>query len=359
MKYAGIVLLAIALAMVIPVSGVSGGFDWCYHQDIMLWNASSDISGYRIFDHIPEPSIQRSIKSPSVTSATGEKTLGTWLTPAFTDTTIIAPGRWIFRMYASATSDSGTTSMRYRLFNRSSDGTITYLFFGNAISTDINQGTVPSEYSTYYARRNYTTLFPGDRLGLQINVSTDSAAPRLVTLDVAGNTNASYISSGYWICPDNTVVNQSIAHDPTEGKSAPWLLWILSGITGIILIVIALTRPKTQRMDYETNIIISVMAWPFIWYFTWGGLTSVDYIVGAGSSASTDITVMITQHILYSFWVIGWIGVAGCIFAAFVTILLISQYNLFKDNEAEAAATRQQKERMNETQQEKEHETRH
>ena len=140
---------------------------------------------------------------------------------------------------------------------------------------------------------------------------------------------------------DNVVVNQSSVQDPTPA-SIPWTLWIGAGFIGIFLIVLSLIRPKSQRMDYEVNIILSVLAWPFVWYWTWGGMTSIDYIVGSAITYGNNTTAMITQHILYSFWVLGWIGVAGCIFAAFVTALLVSQYNLFKDNEADAAARQKQ-----------------
>jgi len=137
---------------------------------------------------------------------------------------------------------------------------------------------------------------------------------------------------------DVVVVNQSFVQDPTSGGSTPWILWIGAGIAGLSLIVLSLA----QRMNYEGNIVLSVLAWPFVWYWTWGGMTSVDYIVGVGVIAtSSNSTVMITQHILYSFWVLGWIGVAGSIFAVFVTTLLVAQYNLFRDNETEAEAQRQ------------------
>lgn len=136
---------------------------------------------------------------------------------------------------------------------------------------------------------------------------------------------------------DTVIVNQSFVQDPTGGTSTPWLLWIGAGLIGLCLVVLTLIRPKSQRMDYEINIILSVLAWPFIWYWTWGGMTSIDYVVGNGiTSSCSDVTIMITQHIIYSFWVLGWIGIAGCVFAAFVTALLVAQYNLFKDNEAEA-----------------------
>lgn len=226
MRHGLLLLVIIALLMVMPASAID--FPWAGHQDIMLWNASSDISGYRMMDHVPERDIQHSIKSPSVNAATGEKTLGTWLTPPFSVETTIAPGRWIFRTYMVASSDSGTTSVHYRIFNQSSDGTITFLFFGNAISEDVNQGTVPSEYNLYYARRNITTLFPGDRLGIQMNVSTNSAAYRLVTIDVGGNTNASYVSTGYWIHPES---------EPQSSEALAIAFGIAGGIIGAIVIL--------------------------------------------------------------------------------------------------------------------------
>jgi len=196
-------------------------FPWTGHQDIMFHNSSSDIAGYRTIDHVPERADQASITTAPITAASGEITLGTWLTPPFEETTTIAPGRWIFRTYAVASSDSGQTLMHFRIFNRTETGEITYLFFGRAISQDINRGITPAEYNTYYARRNTTTIHPGDRLGIQINVSTDSAAARTVTLGVAGNINASYVSTGYWLgsappTPAPTIPNLPAAPIGTE-----------------------------------------------------------------------------------------------------------------------------------------------
>lgn len=137
-----------------------------------------------------------------------------------------------------------------------------------------------------------------------------------------------------FVTGDSVVVNQSFVQDPTGGTSIPWMLWIISGIAGILFSTFALTRSKSQRMDYEVNIILSVIAWPFFGYFTWGGMTSVDYVAGVGATATGSGTIaMITQHILYTPWLLGWIGLAGFIAAVFITTLLVSQYNLFRDNE--------------------------
>jgi hypothetical protein len=128
-------------------------------------------------------------------------------------------------------------------------------------------------------------------------------------------------------------INQSTIQDPTGGRAEPWILWILSGCTGLFLIALALLKPKLQRMDYEINIVISVLAWPFLWYWTWGCLTTIDYIVGVSMIGVNGEGVMITQHIYYSFPILGWIGVGACLAAVFVTILLIGQFKLFKEND--------------------------
>ena len=138
---------------------------------------------------------------------------------------------------------------------------------------------------------------------------------------------------------DQVHVNQSYTQDPTRGQAEPWELWILSGVIGLFLIIFALVKPRLYKMDYEINVILSVIAWPFLWYWTWGGLGSLDYIVGTGITSTFDTgdhimeTVMITQHIYYSFPILGWIGIAACVASVFITILLIGQFNLFKENE--------------------------
>ncbi|MCK9591375.1 MAG: PKD domain-containing protein [Methanoregula sp.] len=128
-------------------------------------------------------------------------------------------------------------------------------------------------------------------------------------------------------------INQSLTHDPMQGKATPWILWILSGYIGLAFILLALCKPRSYRMDYEINIILSVLAWPFLWYWTWGALTSIDYIVGVSMAGVGSTSVMITQHILYSFPILGWIGVGGCVAAIFITTLLVGQFRLFNENE--------------------------
>jgi hypothetical protein len=181
-------------------------YSWCGRQDVFFYNQSSNLTGYQKLNNVPEKDMQRNITSASITASSGEVTLGTWITDAGSPgTTSLAPGSWDFRSYFTASSSAGRTSANYRIFNQTPNGTKTWLFFGSAITKDIISGTIPAEYQTSYARRNYTTFYPGDRLGIQINVSTDSASARTVKMDLAGNTNASMVSIAYFLCPDTAV----------------------------------------------------------------------------------------------------------------------------------------------------------
>lgn len=140
---------------------------------------------------------------------------------------------------------------------------------------------------------------------------------------------------------NQAIINQSIVQDPTNGNSIPWDIWLASGLIGFGLVILALCKPRIEKNDYETDIVLSVLAWPFCWFFTWGCLTSVDKIVGVGITSVNGVAVMVTQHVLYSFWLEGWICVGGDIIAAFVTALLVSQFNLFKERQKAFEVERQ------------------
>jgi PKD repeat protein len=180
----------------------------CGRQDFYFYNMTADLTGYRMLKNIPELDSQKQITSASVTSASGEVTLGTWVSPAFTTDTSLAQGSWDFRNYFTTSNSAGITRSQIRVFNLSSSGVKTFFWYGNAIISDIDKTTIPSTYELSYARRNYTTFNAGDRLGVQINVSTDSASSRTVTMDLAGNTNASMFSNAYWVCPVNNSVTK-------------------------------------------------------------------------------------------------------------------------------------------------------
>jgi hypothetical protein len=209
-------------------------------------------------------------------------------------------------------------------------------------------GVAQCGYDTEINQIKFSGLYP--LTTYTIRIARYGGGESTCSVSTSGESGGGFVGtvipgySGNFSNGDNVRVNQSSVQDPAR-SSTPWWLWILSGYIGLGLLVVALLKPRTYRMDYEINIILSVVAWPFIWYWTWGGLTSVDYIVGTAITATQGETVMITQHILYTQWVLGWIGVGGCILAVFLTVLLASQYELFNENEGKVKAKAEQKEK--------------
>ena len=148
------------------------------------------------------------------------------------------------------------------------------------------------------------------------------------SVSAAGNVTNNFTST------DVARITHSYQLDP--GTSAPWEMFILSGLLGLVLLVYTLVRPKAGKLDYEIDIIISVLSWPCIGYFAWSALrTGVDRVVGTAATSTDGISIVVTQHILYLFPLEGWIAVAGEVLAIFVTILLIGQYKMFKEQSAE------------------------
>jgi PKD repeat protein len=219
-------------------------FDWCCCQDVFFWNAGSDVLGYRVLDHIPEPADQYELVSPSFDSGDGEVILGTWITPIGSpNIEVLAPGLWRFRTYAFSSSDSGKTYLHFYAINRTSTGLEIPMFYGEVITRDIENTVVPTEYLTSYARRNYTHFFSGDRLMIRVNVSTDSAASRIVTMELAGNTNASMVSITHFVCDYEPI------YPSGDGGGGEAIGAAFGLIGGLIAAVICCRRRKRNEED--------------------------------------------------------------------------------------------------------------
>jgi PKD repeat protein len=210
-------------------------FPWCGIQELFFWNASSDVSGYKILDHYPELSEQREV-NVTVSAATGSQQLGAWLSPAGTPgVTTIAPGFWRFRTFHNVSSQVGTTTLEFFIMNRSSDGTEINLFYNKVITEDINSLT-PDEYLLSYARRNATTLFAGDRLLLKVNASTTSVTAREVYMWLAGNTNTSMVQASNFICCEDG--SCSGGGSGIAGIEWPLVVYgLVGGILGALVII--------------------------------------------------------------------------------------------------------------------------
>jgi len=239
MKY--LITVLVLLAMCLPAMAAQAAgedYPWCGQQDMFFRNDSSDIAGYAILDHIPQLSstVTRSI---SVSSATGEKTIATFATkPGSPGVDMIAPGLWRFRTYLNVSSATGTTVFSFIPYVRSSAGTETQLFYGQVISNDVNELT-PTEHLISYARRNYTPLNNEDRIVIRINASTSSVAARTATISLAGNTQASMVSTSYFLCPEVTDVDPVAATSGSAmsgGEATAIVFGLAGGMLGAIVI---------------------------------------------------------------------------------------------------------------------------
>lgn len=229
----------LALLLLVGVATPFSDFAWCGQQDIFFRNDSSDVTGYKVLDHLPQIAGTQYMKT-SVSSATGSQTIGSWVTPTGSPgVSVIAPGLWRFRSYFNVSSSVGVTTYEFIVFNRSSDGTETNLFYGQAITEEVNSLT-STEYLLSYARRNYTALNPGDRLVIKINASTTSVTARDAWIALAGNTQASMVGVGYFQCEE---MESSPSSATTSGDSTEGLVAFF-GILGIALVIPILGKWK-------------------------------------------------------------------------------------------------------------------
>jgi hypothetical protein len=128
----------------------------------------------------------------------------------------------------------GTTQYQFIVYNRSSAGTETNLFYGHAITEEINE-LASTEYLLSYARRNYTTFFPGDQMVIKVNASTTSVTARDAWITLAGNTRASMVEVGWWICEDCCSATTTTAapyqwHPEINPTTDRKLVWTPGGI---------------------------------------------------------------------------------------------------------------------------------
>lgn len=207
----------------IPISG---------DVNFFFWNDSSEFgTTYNKFATYPQLQ-DTTYFSETVSQATGEKTIGNFITESFPNGQVLAPGLTRYRVYLNTSSSVGVTTFNFIPYNVSPSGVETRMFFWVPGSIDINTPT-PTEYLISYARRNYTYFLPGERLLIKINISTTSVASRTGYIGIAGTNTASMAQIGYWL-PSSS---ESYAYSPSN--ATPLSEWIVVAITAISLFILA------------------------------------------------------------------------------------------------------------------------
>lgn len=242
-----LILLLCPLASASPPLVSDPEIPVCGDVNFFFWNDSSDygVSYQRLATY---PQLQdESIFRANVSSGTGPKTIATFITDEFTEGATMAPGLSRFRLFANVTSTSGITTVESIPYKVSKDGTETRLWFGESRTTDIDEtSTTPTEYLKSYARRNYTYFEPGSRYMIRMNASTTVASARTISLEVAGTSQASMVSTGYWLCdehgnpidPTTTRAPPAIPNlpAPAYAQDIPWYVWVLILIVAYLVV---------------------------------------------------------------------------------------------------------------------------
>jgi hypothetical protein len=207
----------------------------CNDVNFFFWNDSSDAGApYNKFATYPQLQ-DGAIFSTTVSSTTGERTIGDFITEPFPAEKTLFPGLTRYRVYLNVSSAVGATTYNFIPYNVSVDGTETRMFFDTPQTVDIDNIATPTEYLVSYARRNYTEFLPGERLLIRVNASTTSTVARTAYLNVAGTQYASMAQIGYWDCaePTPTLTPTPIPNlpaPPTVPPEIPWYNWILLGL---------------------------------------------------------------------------------------------------------------------------------
>ena len=224
-----------SISQYVNIFGISPAwFPWCDKQDVFFWRSTSDVIAYNKSDHIPQLASEQII-TKTISVADGRQLIASFITPNDTayNTFLLAPSEWKFHGYFNISATGGTTTVEYKVYNRTVTGTETDLFFGHAITSDISTVGVPLEYITSYARRNYTYLNYGDRLVVKVYATTTSVPNRNISIILAGNSHASYVELGYFIC--NAPSYFSIPH--TLGKTPSYIVATPSVIGDTISVI--------------------------------------------------------------------------------------------------------------------------
>lgn len=233
-------LYVLIVLLLIPTVSAWDDWPYCGQASLFFRNDSSDIAGYRVLDHRPEIASEYALKV-TVSSATGPMTIGKWILPStWQNVSVLAPGLWRFRMYHNISSAVGVTTFEYAVFNRSASGVETNLFYQKSITAEVDS-LAPTEYLTSYARRNYTALFPGDRLLIRVNASTTSEVSRDAWITVSGNSRASMVGMEYFLC---AALDSTPTTTDTTSRSDDIAIPVVASVIGAGFIGLILIRRK-------------------------------------------------------------------------------------------------------------------
>jgi hypothetical protein len=114
-------------------------------------------------------------------------------------------------------------------------------------------------------------------------------------------------------------------------EATNWVIWIISGFLGLGLFLLSLRTAQTKS-GIEINTVISVLAWIPIAFCGYASF-AVDRMSSYGVTSQASEYVLLENHIIYSFPVIGIIMFVFLVVAIINTIRLIALNKMFTGDE--------------------------
>jgi hypothetical protein len=138
---------------------------------------------------------------------------------------------------------------------------------------------------------------------------------------------------------DNDITHYNITSHMDDGKTTPVEVWAIAAILGLILFLYSLP-PKGTTPELEHSIIVSVIAWIPIGFtaytsfavdrITSFGVTSQIESQAANGAINTHEFVLMENHVIYHFDVIGIIYIVFLAGAIINTVRLISLHKALR-----------------------------
>lgn len=122
-------------------------------------------------------------------------------------------------------------------------------------------------------------------------------------------------------------VHYNITSHIDDGTTTPFDIWFIAAALGVILFFLSLTTPKTTA-EVERDTLVSIFAWVPIGFTAYTSF-AVDRITSAGvtTTANSGI-VLLENHVIYSF------GVIGILFAIFLILAIINTFRIIAVHKA-------------------------
>ena len=146
----------------------------------------------------------------------------------------------------------------------------------------------------------------------------------LITTVSATNWTTSFNSE------DQAIYNQSSTMD--NGTYTPWEFYWAAGILSLVMLFFSL-RPSEKTIELEVEAIISIVSLIPISFCAWASFNGVDRIIGYGVTSQSGIYAMMTQHITYTFPIIGVIMAVFFVATIGNFLRILAQHKMFKIKE--------------------------